>query len=335
MNSSVLFASSCRLRASCAHLDVRRQDLRDLGDEPRGRDAGLPGDADLVELAVLAEQLLRRRQIEAGERRPADRADGAELDDARDPEVLDRALDLDAERRADLEVLLARGRLVDDDLVRRRPCALDERQARELRLRRVDGEPEVRRAAEDDRLAVLDELRVLGRDPADRVGDVRQLLAPSRGATRRTPPRSCPTGPRGRTPTSTGDRRVGALVDVREDRVERLVDRVGEDERAADRRDAEDDRDRGERRPQLAGQQALEREADHSYCSASSGFSLAALRAGVIAASSPDDHGEDDEEEQLARADLEANVELAERPRHERRQGRSRAEGRAQLRSAR
>ena len=49
-------------------------------------------------------------------------------------------------------------------------------------------------------------------------------------------------------------------ADVGEDRVERLVDRVGEDERAADHRDAEHDRDRRQRRPQLAAQQALERE---------------------------------------------------------------------------
>ena len=44
------------------------------------------------------------------------------------------------------------------------------------------------------------------------------------------------------------------LVDLGEDRVERLVDRVGEDERAADHRDAEDDRDRGQRGAQLAAE---------------------------------------------------------------------------------
>ena len=46
-------------------------------------------------------------------------------------------------------------------------------------------------------------------------------------------------------------------VRLDEDRVERLVDRVGEDVGAADHRDAEHDRERGQRRPELAAQQAL------------------------------------------------------------------------------
>jgi hypothetical protein len=44
--------------------------------------------------------------------------------------------------------------------------------------------------------------------------------------------------------------------DVGEDRVNALVDRVGEDVRAADHRDAEHDRDRRQRRAQLAAEQA-------------------------------------------------------------------------------
>ena len=55
-----------------------------------------------------------------------------------------------------------------------------------------------------------------------------------------------------------------ALADVGEDRVERLVDRVGEDERAADHRDAEHDRDRRQRRAELAAEQARERDLDHA-----------------------------------------------------------------------
>ena len=49
-----------------------------------------------------------------------------------------------------------------------------------------------------------------------------------------------------------GDDGVGALVDRREDRVEGLRDRVREDKRARDRRDAEHDREAGEERPELA-----------------------------------------------------------------------------------
>ena len=56
---------------------------------------------------------------------------------------------------------------------------------------------------------------------------------------------------------------VGLLVRAREDRVERLVDRVGEDERAADHRDAEDDRDRRQRGAELAREQAAEGDAPH------------------------------------------------------------------------
>ena len=116
--------------------------------------------------------------------------DRAELDEAGDLELLDRALDLHADRLADLQVLLVGRRLVDDDLVRPGPGSLHERQAVELRLRRVDREPEVRRPAERDRLAVLDELRALARDAADRVPDVRQRLHLREAATRRTAPPS-------------------------------------------------------------------------------------------------------------------------------------------------
>ena len=53
-----------------------------------------------------------------------------------------------------------------------------------------------------------------------------------------------------------GDRGVGAAVDVREDRVERVRDRVREHERAAHRRDPEHDRERGQERPELAAPRA-------------------------------------------------------------------------------
>src|SRR5581483_2032039 len=49
----------------------------------------------------------------------------------------------------------------------------------------------------------------------------------------------------------------------REDRRERLRDRVGEDERAAHHRDAEDDRQRGEERADLSPQEALESDPCH------------------------------------------------------------------------
>ena len=59
------------------------------------------------------------------------------------------------------------------------------------------------------------------------------------------------------------DRGVGAAVDLGEDAVEGALDRVGEDVRAGDHRDAEHDRDRRQRRPQLAPEQARECDAHH------------------------------------------------------------------------
>ena len=73
-----------------------------------------------------------------------------------------------------------------DDLVRARPGAVDERERVEVGPRRVDGEAEVRGAAEDDHLAVLPDQVRLAADAADRVGDVRQRRGPCRAATRRT-----------------------------------------------------------------------------------------------------------------------------------------------------
>src|SRR5205085_6379459 len=52
-------------------------------------------------------------------------------------------------------------------------------------------------------------------------------------------------------------------VGAGEDRVERLRDRVGEDGAAADHRDAEHDRERGQNRADAAGQQPLERNPGH------------------------------------------------------------------------
>ena len=60
-----------------------------------------------------------------------------------------------------------------------------------------------------------------------------------------------------------GHDRVRPGVRGRVDRVEPGVDRVGEDERAADHRDAHDDRERGQDQPELAPEDVLERDADH------------------------------------------------------------------------
>ena len=65
------------------------------------------------------------------------------------------------------------------------------------------------------------------------------------------------------------DHGVRALYDLVEDRVERLLDRVREHVGAADHRDAQHDRDRGQSGSQLASEQALKREHDHAVVIAS------------------------------------------------------------------
>jgi hypothetical protein len=60
-----------------------------------------------------------------------------------------------------------------------------------------------------------------------------------------------------------GDHCTGVLVRALEEVVECLLHRVRQDEGPAHHRDAEDDRQRGERRAQLAAQQALQRRGLH------------------------------------------------------------------------
>jgi hypothetical protein len=59
------------------------------------------------------------------------------------------------------------------------------------------------------------------------------------------------------------DDRVRTGVRLDEDGVERLIDRVREHVGAAHHRDAEDDRDRGQHRPELAPGETSERDPDH------------------------------------------------------------------------
>jgi hypothetical protein len=65
---------------------------------------------------LLFEDLLRRREVETRERRPADRRNGAEPDKTGDTELLNLPLSLDSNGLADLEALLVGGRRVHDDL---------------------------------------------------------------------------------------------------------------------------------------------------------------------------------------------------------------------------
>src|SRR5581483_2444041 len=65
-------------------------------------------------------------------------------------------------------------------------------------------------------------------------------------------------------PGLAGDDCVRARVRGGEDAVEAVLDRVGENVGAAHHRDAEDDRERGQRRAQLAPEQALQGDLRHT-----------------------------------------------------------------------
>ena len=91
----------------------------DLADSCSRRDPGFAARGS-GRAAALVEERLGRRQVEAGERRAAEARRAAELHEPGDAHPLHRPVGLDADRVADLEVLLAGGRLVDDDLVRAR-----------------------------------------------------------------------------------------------------------------------------------------------------------------------------------------------------------------------
>lgn len=159
-----------RLLVGGPHLGAFRQDLLDRVDQLLRGGAGLAGEQDLVQLAGLVEQPLRGRQLESGQGGATDRRHGAELDQSRDPHPLDRAASLDADRVTGRETLLLGGLGVDHDFVRSGPIAAHQREGVELRPVRVDAEAEVRRAAEDDRLAVAADQLGLTRDRA--VGEI-------------------------------------------------------------------------------------------------------------------------------------------------------------------
>ena len=234
------------LRGDVPGLNGRRQDGPDLGEQLRCRHAAFRLNADDVEPALAVEEHLRRRDVEDGHRRAADR-DAGELHDSHDAELLDRAAGLNADRVADLVVLVARRAAVDCDLLRAaRPSAGREHEGVEALIRpRLDAEGEVGRAVTADELAVAPHQLglVVGEGAGCRLHvrqgpDLREQRL--REARRLDRVAVCVGVERG----LAADHDVGVLVRLRDDRVEGAVHRVRQDERAAHHRDAEHDRER-------------------------------------------------------------------------------------------
>ena len=185
---------------------------------------------------------------------------GAELEQADELELLGLALEQDLHPVADLEAVAARGADVHRDLaVARRAAPLGDPGRPDL-VAAAPRDPERRRARGLDRR----------RRPCRRT-------ARSPGGSRR--PRRRPGTVRDRVDQALGEPLAGAVavaerrlaphdeVDagrvLREERAERLLQRVGEDVGAAHERDAEDDREGGEGEAHLPGEHALDRRPPH------------------------------------------------------------------------
>ena len=186
----------------------------------------------------------------------------AELGDAGDGERARRPGRQDADPLADGEVVLLRRPGVHHHVVRgHRRAARDQVQRRELRVRVVGHAEGGRAAAGRDGLAVPGhELGVAG-DLA--VGAPRRR---ARGGSVASSDSGSSVARRARAAAELGhaaDLEVDLRVDVAEQRGERVVQGVGEDERPRDERDAEHDGQRGQRQPELVGQQALDGDLPH------------------------------------------------------------------------
>ena len=167
--------------------------------------------------------------------------------------VLRRPLQQDPHLLAHLEVVLLRRAEVHDDVVgRRRRRALDEPELGDL-LVGVEGEAERGRPAGRDRLAV-------GRDVLGVAGDRAVGRLHARDGLHRGDERlGDGVARRGAAAAELGHAahlEVDVLVDVPEERVERVVQRVGEDERPGDERHAEHDGQRGQRQAELVARAA-------------------------------------------------------------------------------
>ncbi len=259
-----LAAVLVRLLDAGLDLNCVRQVVVERGGKLVRRRPALGGDGDGVELALPVEQLLRRCDVEDRERSAAERLDAGVLGGSDELEVLHRREGRHLHLVAHLVALILRRPGVDDDLVRAgRPTPVLELERVEPGVGGVDTKAEGGRVLHDRLAAVVEDLhgRLLEDAPDGGVDlVVRADLLQHRCGDRRRRRRLAFEADVGRRRRHDS---VSAGVGLDEDPVERTVDRVREDERPADHRDAEDDGDRGQNGPELPAREAPKGDPDH------------------------------------------------------------------------
>ena len=246
--------------ARVEHLERRTEGGLDALLEHGHRHTRVALHVDTVECGARVERLLRGLAVEGGEGHWPEVEPVAEAEEPDDAERLRGAVEQHTNAVAHLEPVLLRGPVIHRDLAGTlRRAALPVVHEAE-RIGSDPRHPERGRSSPADALAVVvDELGVAlhvalrprdARDPAD-LGE-RRL----RDALRITPTeRAC-----------APHIEVDARECLREHRVERLLDGVGEHVGRADERDAEQHGERGEHEAHLAGEQAPDCRLPHAGC---------------------------------------------------------------------
>ena len=255
----------------CTGLGARilRHDCGDSRGERVLRDARVGPHRDARDLVVrLEQQRLGRGQVEDRQRRAVAARD-APRHQAGDHGLHGAARGIDAHRVADLHPGGVGRRLEQRDLpAADGGLAGGERERADRRVGHPRGAARRRTGTAHDLAVGPDHQRAVGRDDAVRRGDAVDGARPRRH--QRAPAASAPASPpraappcrcRVRPPAAGGDDDVG--LRRLEERVERLLQRVGEDEGARDERDADHDGEQGEREPQLVLQQGTQSGAQH------------------------------------------------------------------------
>ena len=268
-----------RLLGAVLDLDVRGDERLDGLDQLGRRGAGLRGDRDRVVAALAVEDLLRGLDVPDGDAAEAERVDLAVARRAGDLVAVLPGGGVDDDGVAELVVLLVRRPGVDHDLIAAvGPGAGLEVERAEPRVVLVVAGAD---ALLGDGLAVLaDDVGAVDLVRHDQAAGgldlgLRPDLVEERGG-------QCDAAAVGGVLDDllALDDGVGLLVRRIEEPGEGLLHRVGEDERAADHRDADDDGERGEQRADLATRESLQRNRPHRplTCSSVSRISCAVER---------------------------------------------------------